>query len=132
MLAKEQSIVAGLSVATIVYATYSRATPSVADMRVGRSGDTDIEASRKTAAWISAGVVSFVSLVAKDPNIFVMGGAMIIGLDWMTRHANQVDPNTGRASTIIRGGNLPVATQTNDAGAYGYANDIDYSYAVAE
>ncbi len=131
MLAKEQSIVAGLSVATVVYATYSRATPSLADMRVGKSGDDDIESSRKQAAWVSAAVVAGVSLIAKDPNIFVMGGAMIIALDWMTRHANTVNPQTGRASTIIRGGNLPVATQSNDQGAYGYANDIDDSYMVA-
>lgn len=131
MLAKEQSIVAGLSVATVVYATYSRATPSVADMRVGKSGDDDIESARKQAAWVSAAVVAGVSLIAKDTNIFVMGGAMIIALDWMTRHANQVNPISGRASSIIRGGNLPVATQSNDSGAYGYANDIDDSYMVS-
>ena len=131
MLAKEQSIVAGLSVATVVYATYSRATPSVADMRVGKAGDDDIESARKQAAWISAGVVGAVALIAKDPNIFVMGGAMVIALDWMTRHANQVNPQSGRASTIIRGGNLPVSTQSNDNGAYGYANDIDTSYMVS-
>ncbi len=130
MLDKEKSIIVGLSVATIVYATYSRATPSVADMRVGGRQDDDLDSSRKTAAWLSAAVVGGVSLIAKDSNIFVMGGAMIIALDWMTRHANAVDPNTGRASTIVRG-NLPVSTQTNDASAYGYANDIDDSYQVA-
>lgn len=131
MLAKEQSIIAGLAVASIVYATYSRATPSVADMRVGGRQDQDLDASRNVAAWTSAAVVAGVALIAKDPNIFVMGGVMVIGLDWMTRHANAVDPQTGRASTMIRGGNLPVATQTNDNGAYGYVNDIDDSYQVA-
>ena len=131
MLDKEKSIIVGLSVASIVYATYSKATPSVADMRVGAPGDGDIESSRKTAAWTSAAIVAGVSLLAKDPNIFVMGGAMIIGLDWITRHANQVDPQTQRASNIMRNGNLAVATQTNDAGSYGYVNDIDDSYQVA-
>jgi hypothetical protein len=131
MLAKEQSIVAGLAVASIVYATYSKATPTVADMRVGNRMNDDIESSRKVAAWTSAAVVAGVSLIAKDPNIFVMGGVMVIGLDWMTRHANAVDPQSGRASTLIRGGNLPVATQSNDSGAYGYANDIDESYMVS-
>lgn len=77
MLAKEQSIIAGLAVASIVYATYSKATPSVADMRVGGRQDEDLDASRNVAAWTSAAVVAGVALIAKDPNIFVMGGVMV-------------------------------------------------------
>lgn len=117
----EVSIVAGLSTAAIVYAVYANATPTIADIRVGQPHDADIEASRKLAAWTSAGIVAGVSLIAKDATIFIMGGAMIIGLDWWHRHANEVTPLTGRATAPDT---VPVETQMNDEAAYGYSDDM--------
>lgn len=113
----ETSIVAGVSVAALVYAIYSNATPSIADIRVAKPHDADIEASRKLAAWTSAGVVSAVSLIAKDGTIFVLGGAMIIALDWWHRHANEVTPLTGTATAPNM---VPVETQMNADSEYGY------------
>lgn len=99
MLKAEVGIPAALATAAVVYAVYTQATPSIADIRSAPAGDDHIEASRKGAAWISAGIVAGISLLTKDPTIFVVGGAMVIGLDWWTRHANQVNPATGKAST---------------------------------
>jgi len=113
----ETSIVAGVSVAALVYAIYSNATPSIADVRVAKPHDADIEASRKLAAWTSAGVVSAVSLIAKDGTIFVLGGGMIIALDWWHRHANEVTPLTGTATAPNM---VPVETQMSADSEYGY------------
>lgn len=113
----ETSIVAGVSVAALVYAIYSNATPSIADIRVAKPHDADIEASRKLAAWTSAGVVAGVSLIAKDATIFTLGGAMIIALDWWHRHANEVTPLTARATAPDM---VPVETQMNSESEYGY------------
>ncbi len=121
----ETSVIAGLSVAALVYAIYSNATPSVADIRVAKPHDPDIEASRKLAAWTSAGVVAGVSLIAKDGTIFVMGGAMVIALDWWHRHANEVTPLTGRATAPDT---VPVETQANDEAAYGYEGEVPVGY----
>ena len=40
----ETSIVAGLATAALVYAIYSNATPTIADIRVGKPDDGDIGA----------------------------------------------------------------------------------------
>ncbi len=121
----ETSIVAGLSTAALVYAIYANATPTIADIRVAKPGDADIEASRKLAAWTSAGIVAGVSLIAKDGTIFVMGGAMVIALDWWHRHANEVTPLTGRATAPDV---VPVSTQENDEAAYGYQDEVSVDY----
>jgi|SRR5688572_6248644 len=117
----ETSVVAGLSVAALVYAIYSNATPSIADIRVAKPRDADIEAARKLAAWTSAGVVAGVSLIAKDGTIFVLGGAMIIALDWWHRHANEVTPLTGRATAPDM---VPVETEMNSESDYGYDGNL--------
>ena len=98
-LKPEISLTVGLATATVVYGVYSQATPTVADIRAVPQHDDNIESSRKLAAWTAAAVVAGVSLIAKDPTVFVVGGAMVIGMDWWTRHANAVNPMTGRAST---------------------------------
>lgn len=117
----EVSVVAGLSVASIVYAVYSNMTPNIADIRVAKPNDVDVDATRKAAAWTSAAIVAGVSLVAKDGTIFVIGGAMVIAMDWFHRHADQVTPLTGRATAPDT---VPAATQANDEAAYGYDDAV--------
>lgn len=97
----EVSVPAALAVAALVGGIYANATPTIADIRAVPPGDPNIQASRKQAAWLAAAVVSGISLLAKDPTIFVMGGAMVIGFDWFHRHADAVNPTTGKAS--VRG-----------------------------
>lgn len=129
-LKAEASIMGGLATAALVYAIYSNATPSITEIRAAKPGDTDVEASRKLAAWTSAGVVGGVSLIAKDPTIFIIGGTMVIVLDWWHRHANSVNPMSGRAATTMpaNGGTLPVETQATDADAFTYAGDMAETY----
>lgn len=91
-LKPEASIMTGLAVAALVGAIYSKALPTMADLRVGAPGDTDANASRTTAAWSSAGAVAAVSLIAKDRTVFVLGAAMIVAVDWWTRHSNEHNP----------------------------------------
>jgi alpha-beta hydrolase superfamily lysophospholipase len=95
MLKPEVSLGVGLATAAIVFATYNGALPSVADVRVAKPNDSHINSSRNLAAWTSAAVVGAVSLMAKDPTIFVVGGSMVIALDWWHRYANQVNPTIG-------------------------------------
>jgi predicted NBD/HSP70 family sugar kinase len=117
----EVSVIAGLSVASIVYAVYSNMTPNIADIRVAKPNDPDVDATRKAAAWTSAAIVSGISLIAKDGTIFVIGGAMVIAMDWFHRHADQVTPLTGRATAPDT---VPVETQATDESAYGYEDAI--------
>lgn len=121
----EVSVTAGLATAALVYGIYSNATPTVADIRVAKPHDADIESSRKLAAWTSAAVVAGVSLIAKDATIFIMGGSMVVALDWWHRHANEVNPLAGRATAPDT---VPVETQMNDEAAFGYNDEVVVGY----
>lgn len=90
----EASVLGGLATGALVYGTYQMALPTTADVRSLEANNTDIDRSEKVAAWTSAAVVSGVSLIARDPTIFVIGGTMMIGLSWMHRHASAVTPAT--------------------------------------
>lgn len=124
-LKPEISISVGLATAALVYSVYSNATPSITEIRAAKPNDSDVEASRKLAAWTSAGVVGAVSLISKDPTVFILGGAMVVAIDWWHRHANVVNPMVGKASTMMnREGTLPVATQENAPEGFGYSDDV--------
>jgi|SRR5690606_17420424 len=90
-----------LATAVMAYGTYQIALPSVADVRSLEKGNADVEAAERTAAWVSAGLVSFVALISKSPNVFILGGAVVIAASWMTRHADQVDAVQSRAGSMI-------------------------------
>jgi hypothetical protein len=89
-----------LAIGSLVIGIYNFALPKLADERVAPAGDDDLATAEKTAGWASAAVVAGVSLIAKDPTIFVTGGLMIVGLSWMHRHGNWVNPLTGKAATV--------------------------------
>lgn len=94
----EVSVPAALAVAAVVGGIYANVTPGLADIRATDAGDPHVQSTRKQAAWLAAGTVAGISLLAKDPTIFVLGGGMVIALDWYTRHADAVNPATGKAS----------------------------------
>jgi hypothetical protein len=112
-LKPEISVAAALAVATMTYAIYQNATPTVADIRSLPEGNSDIAKSEKAAGWLAAGLGSMVSLIARDPVIFWATGVSVIGMSWWTRHANMVKPEISR---FIPGGNaesepMPEMTQ---------------------
>lgn len=97
ILNPDQSVVASLAAMTAVYGLYSYGLPSVADIRTAAPGNKDIESAERAAAWQAAAVVSGISLITRDPTIFIIGGATIVGLSWWVRHANMVDPQSSKA-----------------------------------
>jgi hypothetical protein len=97
-LKPEASLSVGLATAAVVFAIHSQATPSMADVRVGQPNDDHIDRSERAATWLSVAVVSGISLVAKDPAIFIIGGAATVAMAWWTRYGNQMNPLTGSAS----------------------------------
>lgn len=99
LLKPEASIAVGLATATVVYGLFSVASPSIADIRSLDAHNQDLEASERMAGWTAAGVVAGISLIAKDPTVFVIGGGMVVAITWWHRHANAVLPATGRASS---------------------------------
>lgn len=96
ILKPESSVTLGATTAALVYGVYTFSTPATAVIHATQANDDNIERGRKKAAWTSVAVVAAISLLTKDKTVFVMGGAMVVALDWHTRHANAVSPETGK------------------------------------
>lgn len=123
MLKPEASIGVGLATCAVVYAIHSNFTPSVADMQALPAGNVDVDAAERKATWMSAGVVAAVSLLAKDPTIFVLGSAAAIGLAWMSRQAVHTD---SRSAPIAAGPGVSAAS-ANDLAAGPQMSTSDYA-----
>lgn len=95
ILKPEGSMTLGLATAALVYGVYSFSLPSTAVMHASDPHDRNIDAGRKKAAWTSVIAVAGISLITKDKNIFILGGAMVAALDWHARLANASHPETG-------------------------------------
>lgn len=91
-LKPEASVMSGLAVAGVVYAIHSNFTPSMADMQGLPAGNKDVDKSERQATWLSVGIVSGISLLAKDPTIFVIGSAATLAMAFLTRHAVWTEP----------------------------------------
>ena len=94
--APEGSVTVGLAEAAAVYVIYQSALPNHADIRSADPHNTDIEASRKRAAWKAGSLLALVFLITQDLNSFLIGGAALAGVDLMVKHANAVHPATGK------------------------------------
>jgi hypothetical protein len=97
-LQPSQSVGIGLATAGLVLAIHSQATPTMADIRVGAPNDDQVDRGERAASWLSVGVVSAISLLTKDPTIFIIGGAATVAMAWWTRHSNALNPLIGVAS----------------------------------
>jgi len=95
----EVSLGMGLATGVLVWSIYQHAMPSLVDHRVGDPDDPNAAKAERAATWTAAGAVAGISLLARDPTVFVIGGAMVVVLSFWHRHANMVNPLTGRATT---------------------------------
>lgn len=113
--APENSITVGLAEAAAVYVIYQSALPNHADIRSADPHNTDVEASRKRAAWKAASILGLVFLITQDLNSFLIGGAALTGIDLMVKHANAVHPATGKmagSAAQVPGDSVELETAT--------------------
>lgn len=94
-LDKNVSIMGSLATLAAVMAIHQNLTPPIADIQGMPAGVADIDVAEKRATWTSIGVVSLISLLAKDPTIFVVGSAGTFGMSMLTKHANWTEPLSG-------------------------------------
>jgi hypothetical protein len=95
ILKPSESVTVAIATGILVWAIYDHSLPDAATMRMTSSFDDNIESGRKKAAWTAAGVLAAITLVTRDVNVLVLGGAMIGAFDWHARHANATDPDSG-------------------------------------
>lgn len=99
-LKPEASILAGLAVGGVVWSIHSNFTPTQADIKGLPAGNQDVDSSERQATWLSIGVVSAISLLAKDPTIFVIGSGATVAMAFFTRHATWTEPTSGMVSNM--------------------------------
>jgi hypothetical protein len=99
MLKQEDALLTGLGVAAVVGTIYAVHVPTTAAVRASAPNNMHAEASRKSASWTAAVVVVGASLLARDPTVFVIGGVVVIALDFAHRLANSTDNQSGQLVT---------------------------------
>lgn len=106
LLKPSESVVASVALGTMVVGIYSVALPRTIDVRASAENDGHVASSEKTAAWISAGAVAGMSILLRDPTLFITGGLMVVGLSWWYRHSNAVNPDIGRVGSLLPNSNM--------------------------
>lgn len=96
VLKPENSIVAGVAVAGLVYAIYQGALGPVSQAHASDANHPALESTRKKAGYTAFAAVAALTLIAKDANIGILGFGSIIAMEAHYRHAIMADPATGR------------------------------------
>lgn len=89
------SVLLGVADGAIVTSIYQHVLPNAASIRTATPHDRDIEGARKMAAWSSAAVLGFMFLLTRDRNAFLIGGLVLASVDFMVKHSNGFNPDTG-------------------------------------
>ena len=85
--ASDELIVAATAI-TLVLAIFGNGIPPLADIRADQPGSVNTHKSTKMAAITATAVVGSLSLVAKSPTVFLIGGGVILLETWKYHFAN--------------------------------------------
>lgn len=96
ILKPEGSLVAGIATGALVYGIYQMNLGNLASVHTTQAGDGNARAARKKASIEAVAAVAAISLLARDVNIFILGGGIAVLLDWHARHAVESNPETGQ------------------------------------
>lgn len=93
--AVELGVLVGI-VDTVVYLHF---LPPAADIKTIPANNQDIESSERTALLVTTAFTLLVAGFARSWDTFIIGGAVIVGVDFAFKHANAVNPTTGKMTT---------------------------------
>ena len=126
VLKPEGSLALSAAVVVMVVGIYQVALPSVADVRSIDQQNQDVEGAERLAGWTAAAVISGIALLAKDPTVFIFGSGSVVAMSWWHRHADMVNPLTGKAILGMDVGDfVPAQTQAEAPGEYQNAPSYD-------
>jgi hypothetical protein len=78
--------------------------PSIADIRTADALNGDIEKAERTGLIAGTVFTLVVSGLARSAVVFAIGGITLVALDFATKHANAVNPNTGKMESTMTSG----------------------------
>lgn len=96
VLTPEGSIVAGMATIGLVYAVYSLDAGTVSTVHASDAHHPANMSSIKKAGLTSFAMVAAIGLLARDPNIVILGMGAIIAMDLHYKHAAMVNPANGQ------------------------------------
>jgi hypothetical protein len=106
-LKPEMSLGASFAVMALDYGIYQVGMPKTADIKSSAPHNQAIAGSLRAADWTAIGASAALSLLAKDPNIFIFGAGFAVILHFMYSHANMVSPQSGEVTMPPAGGTVP-------------------------
>lgn len=110
VLKPEDSITAGLATAGLVFGVYQGALGTAAQVQATPTDHPSLAPSLTKAGYTSLVLVAGVSLLARDPNIAILGGATIIAMELHYRHSIETDKDTGQPAAPGPASYAPVET----------------------
>lgn len=111
LIKPEMSLSASLAVMALDFSIFQMHMPKTADIKSSAPHNQAIDSSRKLATWSAIAASGALSLMVRDPNIFIFGGGFAVALDWYFRHANATNPLTGQVTLPPPGGTAPGGVQ---------------------
>lgn len=94
----ENSVIAGIATVALVAAVYQLDVGPISTVHATDAGDINVKASVKKAGYTSLVAVAGLSLITRDPNVFILGMAAIAVFHAHSRHATLASPTTGQMS----------------------------------
>jgi hypothetical protein len=120
-LSGENSIITSLATVALVVGLYSATVGPVSDVHASDAHDGNLQAAVKKAGWMSVVTVAGVSLLAKDANIVILGGATIIAEELAYRHALMTNPGSGKIQVAPSAYTPAGGASVTDIGQYASA-----------
>jgi hypothetical protein len=124
LLKQENSIIMSGAVVALTIGLYTGVVGPVSVAHQTEANNGNLEASKKKAGFAALAGVSAIALLAKDPNIVILGGATIVAMELMYRHAIMSHPDTGQIVPPAQAAYQPAQnvvpiTQQGQAVSYG-------------
>ena len=96
VVSPENSLILGAATIAIVAGIYQLDVGPVAQVHASDAYHPSNSSGIKKAGYTSLIAVAGLAILARDPNIVILGGAGIIAFHAHYRHANMVNPGTGK------------------------------------
>lgn len=117
-LKPEVSLTVAAATGAVVYGIFAVELPTMADVHAAPPNNPFVTRSVNSAGWTAGAVVAGISLLAKDPTVFVVGGSLAAFMTWRAKHANMTHPGTGQIVTPGQQNAAPAGPDGAQAATY--------------
>jgi hypothetical protein len=96
VMAIKSGLTLGVLVGIADILIYQHFVPGVADVRQADAFNPDIESAERKALLVGTAFTVVVAGFARSAEVFAIGGIALVSADFAIKHANAVNPQTGK------------------------------------